>query len=266
MLPNSLFVFFFFFLMIRRPPRSTLFPYTTLFRSADGRDARSRHQPHQGARERVRVVGDPREHDLPRAREERAVGAARQGRRRRGRLSRGRQARAARPHGRGRGVRRSRRLPGLRARCLHHRHRDQLRRRDGRRRVTIARRRDARPRRRIKRGMDTLSLARFDRTLALPSGERLRLRPIRPDDESRLSELYDRSSRDTRYQRFFTVMRRLPADWARFLANVDYDRRFALVVEDLTDPSTSLTRVARYEPVEEGVAEVAFVVEDRWQA
>src|SRR5258708_34356113 len=27
------FGFFFFFLMIRRPPRSTLFPYTTLFRS-----------------------------------------------------------------------------------------------------------------------------------------------------------------------------------------------------------------------------------------
>src|SRR2546422_7921079 len=26
---------FFFFLMIRRPPRSTLFPYTTLFRSLD---------------------------------------------------------------------------------------------------------------------------------------------------------------------------------------------------------------------------------------
>src|SRR2546425_6329673 len=26
--------FLFFFLMIRRPPRSTLFPYTTLFRSA----------------------------------------------------------------------------------------------------------------------------------------------------------------------------------------------------------------------------------------
>src|SRR2546429_3743963 len=28
-------VVFFFFLMIRRPPRSTLFPYTTLFRSND---------------------------------------------------------------------------------------------------------------------------------------------------------------------------------------------------------------------------------------
>src|SRR3989442_15045788 len=29
----SFLLFFFFFLMIRRPPRSTLFPYTTLFRS-----------------------------------------------------------------------------------------------------------------------------------------------------------------------------------------------------------------------------------------
>src|SRR6266702_6041649 len=29
--------FYFFFLMIRRPPRSTLFPYTTLFRSPPAR-------------------------------------------------------------------------------------------------------------------------------------------------------------------------------------------------------------------------------------
>src|SRR2546430_7126787 len=37
---------FFFFLMIRRPPRSTLFPYTTLFRS--------------GVRTRVGCAGDGR--------------------------------------------------------------------------------------------------------------------------------------------------------------------------------------------------------------
>src|SRR5215510_16056980 len=35
------FSFFFFFLMIRRPPRSTLFPYTTLFRSWRGPPGRS---------------------------------------------------------------------------------------------------------------------------------------------------------------------------------------------------------------------------------
>src|SRR5436305_12002761 len=37
------FLLFFFFLMIRRPPRSTLFPYTTLFRSPGlSADARTR--------------------------------------------------------------------------------------------------------------------------------------------------------------------------------------------------------------------------------
>src|SRR3712207_9567612 len=30
---SAYYIFIFFFLMIRRPPRSTLFPYTTLFRS-----------------------------------------------------------------------------------------------------------------------------------------------------------------------------------------------------------------------------------------
>src|SRR3712207_8794093 len=44
---------FFFFLMIRRPPRSTLFPYTTLFRSAG--DARLLRR----ARHRRRHRDDP---------------------------------------------------------------------------------------------------------------------------------------------------------------------------------------------------------------
>src|SRR5256885_8161166 len=42
---------FFFFLMIRRPPRSTLFPYTTLFRSSGGSGAR-RSRDAQAARHR----------------------------------------------------------------------------------------------------------------------------------------------------------------------------------------------------------------------
>src|SRR2546429_2706011 len=40
-----MFSFFFFFLMIRRPPRSTLFPYTTLFRSRFSRRFRRPHRP-----------------------------------------------------------------------------------------------------------------------------------------------------------------------------------------------------------------------------
>src|SRR2546430_12462852 len=57
---------YFFFLMIRRPPRSTLFPYTTLFRSLrdvadpdvlpepDHDPARAR----QAVRHRARPIGD----------------------------------------------------------------------------------------------------------------------------------------------------------------------------------------------------------------
>src|SRR6266478_9367971 len=43
---SASFSLFFFFLMIRRPPRSTLFPYTTLFRSfADVQTADMLHLP-----------------------------------------------------------------------------------------------------------------------------------------------------------------------------------------------------------------------------
>src|SRR2546426_9184288 len=51
-------LFFFFFLMIRRPPRSTLFPYTTLFRSPGGRGARAGPLGRARARRpRVKITG-----------------------------------------------------------------------------------------------------------------------------------------------------------------------------------------------------------------
>src|SRR3712207_8592633 len=55
----SLCIFYFFFLMIRRPPRSTLFPYTTLFRS----NHRIRFRPSDGLQVRARgrlTVYEPR--------------------------------------------------------------------------------------------------------------------------------------------------------------------------------------------------------------
>src|SRR5690242_20987464 len=46
---------FFFFLMIRRPPRSTLFPYTTLFRSAGRLRRGRRYAPLAAAGPRCRL-------------------------------------------------------------------------------------------------------------------------------------------------------------------------------------------------------------------
>jgi L-amino acid N-acyltransferase YncA len=108
--------------------------------------------------------------------------------------------------------------------------------------------------------------AEFERTIALSDGTTIRLRPIRPDDAERLIELYARLSRASAYQRFFSAMQRLPPDWARYLANVDYDRRLALVAEHGASAGPIIVAVGRYEPTDyPGTVEVAFAVEDAWQ-
>jgi RimJ/RimL family protein N-acetyltransferase len=106
----------------------------------------------------------------------------------------------------------------------------------------------------------------LEREIVLRDGARLRLRPIRPEDQDRLIAFYDRLSRHTAYQRFFTVMKRLPPDWAHLLANVDYQRRLALLAEHGESETPELVGVARYEPADrEDTAEIAFVIQDGWQ-
>src|SRR2546422_4380474 len=53
---SAIVVFLFFFLMIRRPPRSTLFPYTTLFRSPGVSLVDARHWLKDGRTEQVGAV------------------------------------------------------------------------------------------------------------------------------------------------------------------------------------------------------------------
>src|SRR6266498_3625937 len=55
----AVFIFFFFFLMIRRPPRSTLFPYTTLFRSRHRADGCERVGARHDTAPREDAVGRP---------------------------------------------------------------------------------------------------------------------------------------------------------------------------------------------------------------
>lgn len=106
----------------------------------------------------------------------------------------------------------------------------------------------------------------LEREVVLRDGARLRLRPIRPEDQDRLITFYDRLSRHTAYQRFFTVMKRLPPNWAHLLANVDYVRRLALLAEHGLPEDPELVGVARYEPTGQAdMAEIAFVIQDGWQ-
>jgi len=106
----------------------------------------------------------------------------------------------------------------------------------------------------------------LERDATLKDGTKIHLRPIRPEDAPRLIDFYEHLSRHSAYQRFFSIMKRLPPDWARFLATVDYRTRLALVAERGPAPAPELVGVGRYEPTDDpDTVEVAFVVQDGLQ-
>jgi acetyltransferase len=72
----------------------------------------------------------------------------------------------------------------------------------------------------------------LEETLTLPDGMRLRLRPIRPEDEPGLQEIFSRLSPEEITFRFLHPMRSLPRQLAARLSQIDYDREIALVLEE----------------------------------
>ena len=105
----------------------------------------------------------------------------------------------------------------------------------------------------------------LERDVVLRDGTQVHVRPIRPEDAPRLVAAYDRLSAHSAYQRFFSAMRRLPPNWARFLATVDYRRRLALIAERPSGAEMELLGVARYEASHDDAPEVALVILDAWQ-
>ena len=102
--------------------------------------------------------------------------------------------------------------------------------------------------------------------LALPGGETLRVRPIRPEDAALEIEFVESLSADARRMRFQSAMRTLtPAMLARF-TQIDYDREMALVAIDSSEGRDREVAVARYVKMPDGeTAEFAIVVGDAWQ-
>lgn len=92
----------------------------------------------------------------------------------------------------------------------------------------------------------------------------LRVRPIRPDDTTRLREAFARLSPETVYRRFHSVLHRLRDEEVRYLTEVDYRHHLALVAVD--EAEDRLVGVARYYlPEAAELAEAAIVVADDWQ-
>jgi GNAT superfamily N-acetyltransferase len=98
--------------------------------------------------------------------------------------------------------------------------------------------------------------------MELRDGTPIRIRPVRPEDEPVLVDLFRRLSPESVYQRFLAPLSQLSPDMAHHLASVDDSKRMALIAES----GSQVIAVARYECTEDpSVVELALVVADEWQ-
>jgi RimJ/RimL family protein N-acetyltransferase len=104
--------------------------------------------------------------------------------------------------------------------------------------------------------------AALESNVTLPDGTEVHIRPIRPEDDQVLVDLFHHLSPQTIYQRFFTAMPELSPGMARHLANVNYTNRLALVAE----AAGERIGVVRYERTNDpGIVELSVVIVDEWQ-
>ena len=79
----------------------------------------------------------------------------------------------------------------------------------------------------------------LEETLSLPGGRTLLVRPIRPEDEPALQELFSRLSPEAIRMRFFAPKTTLSHQLAARLTQIDYDREMALVLAEQGIPGKS---------------------------
>jgi acetyltransferase len=105
----------------------------------------------------------------------------------------------------------------------------------------------------------------LERHVSLPDGERLLLRPIRPEDEPHWMAMLAACSRETLYMRFRYMFQWATHEAAMRYCFTDYDREIAIVAER-EGGEPRLVGVGRLvaDP-EHQVAEYAVLVSDAWQ-
>lgn len=97
---------------------------------------------------------------------------------------------------------------------------------------------------------------------AASDGTPIQLRPVRPDDEPLLQDLFSHMSREDLRMRFFAPMRQLSHTLAAHLSQIDYDREMALLAQH----GETTLGVARYFADPDRIrAEYAVAVRSDWK-
>lgn len=87
--------------------------------------------------------------------------------------------------------------------------------------------------------------AELEEEVALPDGTRVRVRPIRPEDEPALCAMIEQSSAEDVRLRFFGALRALEHKFAARLTQIDYDREMALVATETAAPGGPILGTVR---------------------
>jgi len=99
----------------------------------------------------------------------------------------------------------------------------------------------------------------------LKNGTPVILRPIKPEDETLLYELYQSFSEQTMRFRFFQVIKDIPHETLTRYCNIDYDREIAIVAEEKEDKRRIIGASRLILEPGRKRGEFAVVVGDQWQ-
>jgi len=108
--------------------------------------------------------------------------------------------------------------------------------------------------------------AQYETTVTLKDGTEVLLRPIRPDDEPMMKEMFYSFSEKTVQLRFHSFVKAHPHQRLQVFCNVDYDTELALIGVIQNKGKEEVIAVGSYTAdASKADAEVAFIVRDDWQ-
>ena len=108
-------------------------------------------------------------------------------------------------------------------------------------------------------------LSGYSEVESLRDGRSVEIRALRPEDRDGMIAAVRSMGTDSLYRRFFAVKRDFSEKETAFFVNVDFVKHVALVAVVQEDGKPVIAAGGRYIVVNEGQAEVAFAVVDRYQ-
>ncbi len=106
----------------------------------------------------------------------------------------------------------------------------------------------------------------YEEAIAARDGRAVFVRPIRPDDEPQMREMFYKFSEQTKYLRYHAAVKAMPHNKLQVFCTIDYDTEMALVGLHGPAGTEQVVGVGRYmTDAERQTAEVAFTVQDEWQ-